>query len=97
MGEEAKIEKDVCKYARSKGCYVRKFSSPSRAGVPDQLFITPAGVVFFIEFKAPGKEPTPLQARELDLIAKNMGNAHWADAVNDGKAIVDQYLKIEIQ
>lgn len=97
MGEEAKIEKAVVAYAISKGCYVRKFSSPSHAGVPDRLFLTPAGIVFFIEFKAPGKKPTGLQLRELSEIEKRNGNATWVDNIDDGKAVVDQYLKIEIQ
>ena len=96
MGQEALIEKQVATYAIKKGCYVRKFSSPSHAGVPDRVFLTPAGVVFFIEFKRPGQKPTGLQLRELAQINDRKGNAHWVDNIDDGKAIVDQYLKIEI-
>lgn len=96
MGMESSIEKAVVKYAKSKGCYVRKFASPSHRGVPDDLFITPAGVVFFVEFKAPGKRPNDLQARELMEIKKRRGNATWVDNTPDGKAVIDQYLKIEV-
>lgn len=97
MGQESLIEKLVVTYAQSKGCYVRKFSSPSHVGVPDRIFLTPAGVVFFIEIKAPGKEPTALQARELQEINKRNGNAHWTHSVDKGKRLVDRYLKIEVQ
>lgn len=93
MDQESKIEKAVKKYAKSKGCYVRKFKSPSQRGVPDSLFISTTGRVFFIEFKAPGEEPTDLQARELREINSRLGNGHWTDSVPGGKAIVDKYLK----
>ena len=92
MVKESEIEKAVCDYAKGKGCYVRKFSSPAHRGVPDRLFITPDGVVFFIEFKALGKTPTALQYRELTEIAKRGGNAHWADNQKDGLNIVDKYV-----
>lgn len=93
---EKKIEKDVCDYARGRGCYVRKFTSPSHRGVPDHLFITPAGATFFIEFKKLGEVPTPLQAREIREINKRKGNACYTDNIREGKAVVDQFLKIEV-
>jgi hypothetical protein len=92
MGQESKIEAKVTKYAREKGCYTRKFKSPGNRGVPDRLFMTPTGVVFFIEFKAPGKQPTALQQRELDLINKSGGNAHWSSSFESGKHIVNEHL-----
>lgn len=97
MGRESEIETAVCRYAKTKGCYVRKFSSPSNVGVPDRLFITPGGVVFFVEFKAPGKHPTALQWREIGLIEKNNGNAFWADSIERGKTIVDHFLKLKVR
>ncbi len=92
MGPEAKIEDTVCKYAKRRGFYTRKFSSPAHRGVPDRLFISrTGGHVFFIEFKAPGKEPTALQLRELDEIRGRGGNAYWVDNALDGKKIIDSY------
>ena len=92
MGKESTIEKAVKKYAREKGCYVRKFKSPSQRGVPDCLFLSPYGKVFFIEFKSPGKEPTDLQEREMKEINNRKGHAHWTDSVMIGKKIVNFYL-----
>jgi hypothetical protein len=94
MGPEAKIEKAVVDYARGKGCYVRKFKSPGQRAAPDRIFITPEGVVFFIEFKAEGEEPTALQYREMDLIEKNHVFAEWVDDIKQGKAWVDHFLEI---
>ena len=93
MGQESKIEAAVANYAKGKGCYVRKFKSTSQRGVPDRVFLSPHGKVFFIEFKAPGKEPTDLQARELREINNRSGNAYWTSSVADGKIIVDHYSK----
>lgn len=91
MAEESKIEKAVSDYAKKKGCYVRKFKSTSQRGVPDRLFLAPNGVVFFVEFKAPGKQPTALQLREMKLIQSNMGRAVVVDSIKSGKAVVDLY------
>jgi hypothetical protein len=90
-GQEAKIEKAVCDYARVKGCYVRKFASPNHRGVPDRLFIGPKGNVFFLEFKAPGKEPTALQHRELEEIRKRGVPASWVDSIDGGKQFIDEF------
>ena len=96
MPSESTIETAVSKYAKDRGCYVRKFKSPSNRGVPDRLFITPNGVVFFIEFKAPGKEPTKMQTDEALQIRKRKVRAGFADSTHKGKEMVDNMLKIEI-
>jgi len=93
MAEESKIEKAVCEYARKRGYYVRKFSSPAHRGVPDQIFLSPHGVVFFIEFKAPRKQPTALQLREHRLIEANGGLVHVVDSVEVGEFLVEKYLE----
>lgn len=45
-----------------------KFTSPSRRSVPDRLCAFPYGKIVFVECKAPGKEPTKLQWREIDKL-----------------------------
>ena len=88
MKEEAKIEAAVCKYAKGKGFYVRKFKSTSQRGVPDRLFISPTGEVFFVEFKAPGKKPTALQQREMNEIKKRGVCTYCVDSTEQGKRII---------
>ena len=61
---EKQIESKVCRYARDRGMLGYKFTSPQRRSVPDRMFITPNGKIFFIEFKAPGK--TLSKAQELE-------------------------------
>ena len=53
---------------RSVGGMALKFVSPGFAGVPDRLVLIPDGKVGFVEVKAPGKHPRPLQmARHKQL------------------------------
>ena len=92
MGKESKLEKDVSAFARRKGCYVRKFKSPNQRGVPDKLFLTPFGKVFFIEFKSPNKKPTELQKREIREIISRKGNAFVVDNYDQGVEIVKSFL-----
>lgn len=80
MGLEKKLEKRCADLARTHGWWTRKFSSPSNRGVPDRIFMKD-GKVIFVEFKAPGKEPTPLQWHELDLIKEHGGKSIWCDDV----------------
>lgn len=87
---EKKIEEAVCQYARDKGLLVYKFTSPNRAAVPDRLFILPDGRVFFIEFKATGKTPTPTQEREHSKLRGHGIAVYVVDDVHKGKTIVDE-------
>lgn len=49
-----------------------KFSSPGNAGVPDRLVVLPGGKIAFVELKAPGKQPTPLQQKKMQEL-KSLG------------------------
>ena len=89
MAEESKTERGLATYASKRGWYCRKWVSPSRRGVPDHIFIAPDGVVWFLEFKAKGKKPTPMQEREIRLIKSNHANARVIDCLDDGKRFVD--------
>ena len=87
MGLEKKLEKRCTDVAKANGWWSRKFSSPANRGVPDRVFLKDGDVVW-IEFKAPGNTPTPLQDHELALIKKHGGNATWVDNVDDFKQIL---------
>lgn len=86
---EKAIEKKVCDYAKSLGCLVYKFTSPSRRSVPDRMFIAPGGHVWWVEFKRRGEKPTAGQAIEIEKM-KAQGCVVWVcDDVVKGKQIVD--------
>lgn len=86
---ESYIEEKVCAYAKDRGYLVYKFTSPNRAAVPDRLFVHPTGEVFFIEFKAPGKQPTPAQEREHARLRGHNVSVYVVDDVDEGKRVID--------
>lgn len=59
---EKEIEAKCRAVARGAGYRLVKWTSPGNAGVPDRILLGPDRVVF-IEFKQPGKQLTPRQAR----------------------------------
>lgn len=89
---ERDIEKKVCDYAKSLGCLVYKFTSPSRRSVPDRLFITPDGNIGFIEFKRAGGKPTAAQEVEIKKIQQHKVSAWVVDSVEIGKRVIDILL-----
>jgi hypothetical protein len=86
---EKEIEGKVCDYAKSKGLLAYKFTSPARAAVPDRMFITQDGRVFFCEFKAAGKKPTDAQAREHHRLREHKVNVFVIDSIDEGKVMID--------
>ena len=90
---ESKIESKVKEYAESLGFLVYKFVSPGRRGVPDKLFVSPSGVMFFIEFKQLGKKPEPCQVREIGYLKDNNAYVFTVDNIDYGKGVIDGFVK----
>ena len=88
---EKEIESKGCKYAKERGWLTYKFTSPARRSVPDRIFISPAGLIIFIEFKATGKEPTEGQWREIQRLRDNGCFVLVVDALEDIKILVDLF------
>ncbi len=59
---EQRIEQKLVKAVKAAGGLCLKFVSPGTAGVPDRIVLLPEGRLGFVEVKAPGKVPRPLQA-----------------------------------
>ncbi|AGG66894.1 VRR-NUC domain-containing protein [Corynebacterium callunae] len=65
---EQKIEKQLFEQVRKRGGKAYKLTSPGTAGMPDRMVCLPGGHLAFIELKAPGQKPRPLQqARHKQL------------------------------
>lgn len=60
---ETQIEKKLKNKIEAVGGKCLKFVSPGMSGVPDRICLFPGGKVFFVETKAPGKAPKPLQKK----------------------------------
>lgn len=89
---EKDIEKKVCDYAKSKNVLVYKFTSPARAAVPDRMFVTPEGTVWFCEFKRSGQKPTESQNREHSRLRGHSVTVFVVDNVDDGRLMIDSML-----
>ena len=65
---EKTIEQKFRAAVKAIGGLAVKFTSPGFDGVPDRLALLPGGRMAFVEVKAPGKKPRPLQlARHRQL------------------------------
>ena len=67
---EKEIEKKLVDEIKKEGGMCLKLTSPGNAGVPDRLCLLPRGRIVFVEMKAPGKKPSPLQVKQIQKIRK---------------------------
>ncbi len=58
---EKTIEGKLVREAKSRGCIPIKLLSASYNGLPDRMILAPGERVAFVELKAPGQKPRPLQ------------------------------------
>ena len=65
---EKTIETKLTVAVKKAGGIAVKFVSPSFDGMPDRLILLPDGVIAFVELKAPGKRPRPLQEARHRLL-----------------------------
>ena len=90
MAEEKKLEQKLVKAVRDIGGLALKFVSPGCDGVPDRLILIAYGKVAFVEVKAKGKKPRPIQIRRINQI-KNLGFLVFIlDDEKDSPSIIQQ-------
>lgn len=65
---EKNIEQKLVKAVKSTGGIAPKLTCPGFDGMPDRLVLMPEGRIGFVEVKAPGKEPRPLQVRRHEML-----------------------------
>jgi hypothetical protein len=89
---ESRIESRFVEHAKKRGAAAYKFTSPNRRSVPDRLVLAPGGVMFFIEFKAPGQEPTPAQYREHEKLRTLGFEVYVIDTPGDGEVLLNMKM-----
>ena len=62
---ESEIESRLRTEAKRMGGMAVKFTSPGLDGVPDRIVLLPGRKIAFVELKAPGKKPRPLQEKRM--------------------------------
>ena len=90
---ESVIEAYLVKRVREAGGEAYKFSSPNRRNVPDRLVVFPKGVIFFVEVKATGEEPTPAQYREHKRLRDKGQAVTWGNSKAYMDVILRHYVK----
>lgn len=78
MPLERVIERHLLDQCRARGILCLKLTSPSRAGVPDRLLVSPAGTVF-VEVKRPGGRVRRLQEVMHEKLRRHGGIVHVVD------------------
>ena len=58
---EKQIEKKLVQAVKTVGGLCPKLTSPGTDGMPDRMVLLPGGHIGFVEVKAPGQKPRPLQ------------------------------------
>lgn len=85
---EGRVETHFIKSAKKNGFLYFKFTAPSTNGVPDRIIIG-HGLTIFVELKAPGETPRPLQV----ITIKDMRNHGAHVSVIDTKSGVDEFFQ----
>ena len=69
MREKA-IENKLSRAVRAVGGIAPKLVCPGLDGMPDRMILLPGGRIAFVEVKAPGKVPRPLQAARHRMLRR---------------------------
>ncbi len=72
MAAEKVIEQKLVKAVKAIGGMCLKFVSPGTNAVPDRIILVSLGKIAFVEVKAPGEKPRPLQVLRIKQI-RNLG------------------------
>ena len=87
--KEKTIEKKLILAAKNMGGIALKFISPGLDGMPDRIVLLPGGRMGFVEVKAPGKVPQPLQEARHRMLRMLGFRAYVLDTVDQIGGILD--------
>jgi len=93
MREKA-IEQKLVKAVRDSGGLALKLVCPGFNGVPDRLLLFMGGKAAFVEVKAPGEKPRPLQVHRMEQLRRMgfpvyviNGVEQIAEIISDAKSL----------
>ena len=87
---EKQIENKLATEAKKLGGIALKFVSPSFDGMPDRLVLMPDSHIAFVELKAPGKKPRPLQLSRHRLLRSLGFRVYVIDSVEQIGGMLDE-------
>ena len=87
---EREIERKLVEAVRKTGGLALKFVSPGWSGAPDRIVLLPGGKAGFVEVKAPGKKPRPLQVRRKKQLEQIGFKVFVLDGTGQIGGIIDE-------
>ena len=84
------IESKLTRATKAMGDLALKFISPGYDGVPDRIVLFPGGRIAFVEVKAPGEKPRPLQLSRHRLLRRLGFRVYVLDAAEQIGGILDE-------
>ena len=87
---EKHIEQQFVKSVRTAGGIAPKLTCPGFDGMPDRLALLPGGRIAFVEVKAPGKKPRPLQTARHLLLRRLGFKVYVLDGIAQMKQILEE-------
>ena len=88
---EKLIEQKLVRAVKAAGGIAVKFVSPGFDGMPDRLVLLPGTRVAFVEVKAMGCKPRPLQVKRHELL-RSLG--FWVYVLDDERKILPMLFDI---
>jgi len=67
---ESIMEQKLVKTVKAMGGIAPKFVSPGYDGMPDRLILLPDGKLAFVEVKATGRNPRPIQLQRHETLRR---------------------------
>lgn len=86
---ERQIEQKLVKAVKTAGGIAPKLTSPGFDGMPDRMVLMPGGCIGFVEVKAPGEKPRPLQLSRHRLLRRLGFKVYVLDGAEQIGGIID--------
>ena len=88
--KEKNIEQKFLTAVKAVGGVAVKFVSPGLDGMPDRLALLPGGKMAFVEVKAPGKKPRPIQEARHRMLRRLGFRVYVLDDEKQIGGIIDE-------
>lgn len=91
---EKTIEAKLVRFVKSMGGLAPKFVSPGLDGMPDRIVLLPHARIAFVEVKAHGKKPRPLQVRRKSQLESLGFSVYCLDDATQIGGMLDEIQSI---
>jgi len=93
---EKTVEAKLVRAVKAAGGICPKLVCPGMAGMPDRLVLLPDGKLGFVEVKAPGEKPRPLQTARHRILEWLGYRVYVLDNPEEIRGIIDEIQTTQI-